>query len=258
LNFLSSYFLCSTALLQVFLEAESVVIAEPEVFALVSVAAERSPGVAVTAEPGALCAVALEVPDSGVVSVADVAESQASVDIAVAFPVLVAVSVVAVEVDSFERPRFLALPNVDHSASSSSSVEVVRKESVHNSTRARTNYGLCSILSSLGLHQSRNLEHCYNTPSPGHNNVSDTSDLPIDATTNHSRKTCLHLYQEQRKHRSYQASLSHLEVPGIRWVVVEKYSRQYLPLPSLEKERQLPTPKALFPKVFFPSCRLLL
>jgi hypothetical protein len=222
LNFLSSYFLCSTALLQVFLEAESVVIAEPEVFALVSVAAERSPGVAVTAEPGALCAVALEVPDSGVVSVADVAESQASVDIAVAFPVLVPVSVVAVEVDSPERPRFLAFANVDHYANSSSSVEVVRKESVHSSTRARTNYGLCSILSNPGLHQSRNLGHCYNNPSPGHNKMSDTNDLPIDATNSHSRKTCLHLYQVQRKHRSHQASLSHLEVPGIRWVVAEK------------------------------------
>ena len=152
-------------------------------------------------------------------------EPQVSVDIAVAVVVLVPVAVVVGAADSPGRPRFLALPNVDHSASSSSSVEVVRKESVHNSTRARTNYGLCSILSSLGLHQSRNLEHCYKNPSPGYNNVSDTNDLPTDATTNHSRKTCLHLYQEQRKHRSYQASLSLLEVPGIRWVVVEKYSR---------------------------------
>ena len=46
INFLSSYFLCSTSLLQVFLEAESVVVAEPEVFVLVSVAADRSPEVA--------------------------------------------------------------------------------------------------------------------------------------------------------------------------------------------------------------------
>ena len=156
-------------------------------------------------------------------SVADVAEPQASVDIAVAFVVLVPVSVVVVEVDSSGRPKFLAFPNVDHYASSSSSVEVVGKESVHSPTGARTNYGLCSILSNLGLHQNRNLEHCYNNPSPGYNNVSDTNDLPIDATTNHSRKTCLHLYQEQRKHRSYQASLSHPEVPEIRWVVAEKY-----------------------------------
>ena len=60
-----------------------------------------------------------------VVSVADVAEPQASVDIAVAFVVLVPVSVVVVEVDSPGRPKFLAFPNVDHYASSSSSVEVV-------------------------------------------------------------------------------------------------------------------------------------
>jgi hypothetical protein len=201
------------------LSAVALEISEPGV---VSVAAERSPGVAWTAEPGVLSAVALEVSEPGVVSVADVAEPQASADIAFAFPVLVPVSVVAVEVDSPERPRFLAFANVDHYANSSSSVEVVRKESVHSSTRARTNYGLCSILSNPGLHQSRNLGHCYNNPSPGHNKMSDTNDLPIDATNSHSRKTCLHLYQVQRKHRSHQASLSHLEVPGIRWVVAEK------------------------------------
>ena len=54
-----------------------------------------------------------------------VAELQASVDIAVAFVVLVPVSVVVVEVDSSGRPKFLAFPNVDHFASFSSSVEVV-------------------------------------------------------------------------------------------------------------------------------------
>jgi len=54
-----------------------------------------------------------------------VSEPQASVDIAVAFVVLVPVSVVVVEVDSSGRPRFLAFPNVDYFASPSSSVEVV-------------------------------------------------------------------------------------------------------------------------------------
>ena len=241
-------------LLQVFPEAESVA-AEPEAFALASVAAARSPGVVWTAEPAGLAAVELEGPDPGVVAaaaarspraawiaepglvsavelegpgpeivaVADFVESRASVDIAVAFPALVPVSVVAVEVDSSERPRSLAFPSADHYASSSSSVGVVRKESVHSSTHARTNYGLCSILSSLGPHQSKNLGHCYSSPSPGHNSVSDTNALPIDATTNHSRKTCLHLHQGQRKHRSYRASLSRLEVPGIRWAAAVKY-----------------------------------
>lgn len=59
------------------------------------------------------------------VFVADVAEPQASVDIAFAFDVLVPASVVAVAVDSSGRPRFFAFPNVDYYASSSSSVEVV-------------------------------------------------------------------------------------------------------------------------------------
>ncbi|MGC1402428.1 MAG: hypothetical protein WA974_05815 [Thermodesulfobacteriota bacterium] len=180
-------------------------VAEPEVFALVFAAAELSPEVlALDAEP-------------------EVVEPQAFVDIAVAFVVLVPVSVFVVEVDSSGRPKFPAFPNVDHFASSSSSVEVVGKESVHSSTGARTNYGLCSILSNLGLHQNKNWEHGYNTASPGYNNVSDTNDPPIDATTNHSRKTCLCLYTEQRRHRSYRASLSHLEVPEIGWAVAEKY-----------------------------------
>jgi len=99
-------------------EAESVVVAEPEVFALVFAAAELSPEVVVlAAEPGVVSV--------AVVFVADVAEPQASVDIAVAFVVLVPVSVVVVEVDSSGRPKFLAFPNVDYFASSSSSVEVV-------------------------------------------------------------------------------------------------------------------------------------
>jgi len=49
----------------------------------------------------------------------------ASVDIAVAFVVLVPAFVVVVEADSSGHPKFLAFPNVDHFASSSSSVEVV-------------------------------------------------------------------------------------------------------------------------------------
>jgi hypothetical protein len=156
-------------------------------------------------------------------SVVDVAELQAFVDIVVAFVVLIPVSVVVVEVYSPGRPRFPAFPNVDHYARSSSSVEAADKESVHTPTGARTNYGLYSILSNPGLHQNKNLEHGCSNPSPGYNNVNDTNDLPIAATTNHSRKTCLRLDREQRKHYSYLASLSLPEEPGIRWVAVEKY-----------------------------------
>jgi len=133
----------------------------------------------------------------------------------------VPVSAVAAEVDSPGRPTFLAFPNVDHYASSSSSAGVVGYELVRSSTGARSNYGPCSILSNLGPHRNKNLERCYNNPSPGHNNMSDTTDLPIDATTSRSRRTSLHLHQEQRKHRSYQASLSHPEAPEMRWVAAE-------------------------------------
>ena len=85
---------------------------------------------AVVLEPEVVFVVDLVVSGPGVVfvavaSVADIAEPQASVDIAVAFVVLVPVSVVVVEVDSSGRPKFLAFPNVDQFASPSSSVEVV-------------------------------------------------------------------------------------------------------------------------------------
>jgi hypothetical protein len=180
-------------------------VAGPEV-ALVM--AELSPEFAVAAEPrvsalvfavvdlslGSLALVA--VPGVAFVAVVSVAELQASADIAVAFVVLAPVSAVVGEVDSSGYPKFLAFPNADHLANSSSSVEVAGLESVHSPTGARTNSGPCSILSTLGLYQSKNWEHCYNTPSHGYNNVSETNDLPIDATTSHSRKRGLHQCQE--------------------------------------------------------------
>lgn len=101
-------------------------VAAPDVFALVSVAAEHSPEVVVlAAEPEVVSVVDLEASEPGGVSVADVAEPQASVDIAVAFDVLVPVAVVVVDVDSPGRPKSFAFPNVDCYASSSSSAEVV-------------------------------------------------------------------------------------------------------------------------------------
>lgn len=153
--------------------------------------------------------------------VAFVSEHQVSADIAVAFVVFVPVFVVVVEVDSSGRPKFLAFPNVDHFASSSSSVEVVGEESVRNPTGARTNYGFCSSLANLDLHQNRNLEHCYNKSIHGYNNVSDTNDLPMDATTNRSRKRGLHQFQEKHRHSS-QVTLSRLEVRKIKYVEVEE------------------------------------
>jgi flagellar biosynthesis component FlhA len=82
----------------------------------------------VVSEPGVVFVADLEVSEPevvfvAVVSVADVAEPQASVDIAVAFDFLVPVSVVVVEVYSSGRPKFLAFPNVDLYATCSSSVE---------------------------------------------------------------------------------------------------------------------------------------
>ncbi len=59
------------------------------------------------------------------VSVSDVAELQASVDILVVFVFLVLASVDATEVHKPGRPRFFAVPNVGHYASSSSCAEVL-------------------------------------------------------------------------------------------------------------------------------------
>ena len=98
-------------------------------------------------------------PEVAFVVSADVAGPQASVDIAIAFAVLVPVSGVVVEADSSGHPKFLVFPNVDHYASYSSSGEAGGKEFVHSSTGAHTNYGLCSTLSNLGLHQNKKVGH---------------------------------------------------------------------------------------------------
>jgi hypothetical protein len=97
-----------------------VLVVEPEV---VSVVAELSPGaVVLAAEPEVVFVAVVSV---ALVFVAVVAEPQASVDIAVAFHVLLPVSVVGVEVDSLGHPKFFVFPNVDLYATCSSSVEAV-------------------------------------------------------------------------------------------------------------------------------------
>ena len=100
------------------------VVGEPEVVALVFAAAEPEVVFVVDLEASEPEVVSVAVVAVVVVSVADSAEPQASVDTRIAFDVSVPVSGVAVEVDSPGRPRFLAFPNVDYSASSSSSVAV--------------------------------------------------------------------------------------------------------------------------------------
>jgi len=80
-------------------------------------------------EPEAVFVVDLEVSVPGVVfvavvSVADAAEPQASVDIAVVFVALVPVSAVVVEVDSSGHPKFFVFPNICSFPNCSSSAEV--------------------------------------------------------------------------------------------------------------------------------------
>jgi hypothetical protein len=125
-------------------------------------------------------------------------------------------------VDIFRRSIFFLFPNIDYYASLSNFVEDVDKESVGNPTDAHANCDLCSVFSNLGLYHNKNMGYIYNKSNPDHNNVSDTSALPIDATTNHPRKRCLHQCQVQRRH-TYQVSLSPLVVREIRWAAAEEY-----------------------------------
>ena len=93
-----------------------------------------------------------------------------------------------------EHPKFFDCPKIDYSASSSSSVEVVNEELVDNSKCDHANCDSDSVLSNMGLRHNKILEHYRNKPSHDHNTVNDTSDLPMDATRNHSRKKCLRLH----------------------------------------------------------------
>ena len=112
-----------------------VVVVEPEVVFVSEAAAVVVAAVSEVVEPAVFAAEAAALVVAAVPEVAEsvvafvvvgvVAGPQASVDIALAFDVSVPVSVVAVEVDSPGCPRFLAFPNVDYSANSSSSAEAV-------------------------------------------------------------------------------------------------------------------------------------
>ncbi|MFH1076585.1 MAG: hypothetical protein V1753_07065 [Pseudomonadota bacterium] len=210
------------------------VVAEPEVFALVFGAAELSPEVVVLVVEPEVVSVAAELSPGAVVlaaepgvvfvspfSIVHVSGRQVSVHIHTAFAVSISVSVGAEAVDIFRRPIFFLFPNIDYYTSLSSFVEDVDKESVGSPTDAHANYDFCRILSIQSLYQNKNLGYIYNKSNPDHNNVSDTSALPTDGTTNPDRKRCLYLYQIQRRHTS-QVSLSPLVVRQIRWAAAEE------------------------------------
>ena len=169
-------------------------VAEPEVSFLVFVAVYLSPAVPVLV-------VDLEVYEFGAAfvapfSIVHVSERQVFVNTHIVFVVSSPVSVVVEGADICRRPTFFLFPNIDCYTSLSSSVEDLDNESVGNSTGARANDGPCSIFSSRSLYHNKNQGYICNKPNPDHNNVSDTNDLPIDATTNHDRKRCLLLYPE--------------------------------------------------------------
>jgi hypothetical protein len=136
------------------------------------------------------------------------------VNIHTVFDASIPVSAVAEEVDIFRRSIFFLFPNIDYYASLSNFVEDVDKESVGGPTDVHANYDLCSILSNQSLYHNKNMGYIDNKSNPDHNNVSDTSAPPIDATTNHPRKRCHHQCQVQHRH-TYQVSRSPLVVQEI-------------------------------------------
>jgi hypothetical protein len=197
----------------------------PEVVALavdpevVLVAVELSPGtVVLAAEP--------EVVFVAPFSIVHVSGRQVSVHIHTVFAVSIPVFVLVEGADIFRRSIFFLFPNIDYCASLSSFVEDVDKESVGSPTDAHANYDLCSILSNQSLYHNKNMGYIYNKSNPDHNNVSDTSALPMDATTNHPRKRGLHQSQGQRRHR-YQVSRSPPVGLEIGWVAEEEYQCVY-------------------------------
>jgi hypothetical protein len=198
---------------------ESAVAPEGAELSLEAAALAVEPEVVFVAEPEVVLAVAPVSP----VSVAGFAVHQVSDNIAVASVVANPVSLGATWADSPGHPTFVgSSPNTCSFPSSSSSVELGYKVLVYNPTDARTSYGLCSVLSNAGLHHNRNSEHYDNNPSLCRSNVNDTNGLPIDATTNHSRKTGLYLCKDQHRYRCQAA----LPVPAVRrrrWVVVTQY-----------------------------------
>jgi hypothetical protein len=190
-------------------------VAESEVSALSFAAADLSPEVVVlvvepevvfvpvvfVAGPEVVFAAAVFVAGPEIVfvapfSIVHVFGPQGSVNIHTVFAVSIPVSVVVQGVDIFRRPIFFVFPNIDCYPSLSSFVEDVDKESVGTPTDAHANYGPCSSLSNRSLCHNKNMGYICNKPSPDHNNANDTSALPMDATTNHYRKRCLHLHQE--------------------------------------------------------------
>jgi hypothetical protein len=187
---------------RVFLAAESVLVAEPEVFALVFAAADLSPEVVVlVVEPEVVSAAVVfvagpEIVFVGPFSIVHVSGPQGSVHIHTVFAVSIPVSVVVKGADIFRRPIFFVFPNIDDYPSLSSFVEDVDKESVGTPTDAHANDGPCSSPSNRSLCHNKRLGYNYNKSNPDHNNVNDTSAHPMDATTSHHRKRCLHRYRE--------------------------------------------------------------
>ena len=119
------------------------------------------------------------------------------------------------------HPNSAASPNACSFASCSSSLGVVAEVCAGSSIDVLPSDDPCSHSSSLTVYLYKRMGPFDSRPNRHHNAVSDTSALPMNATTSHCRKRCPLPSQGQHRHKS-QVSLRPLEVRQIRWVGAEK------------------------------------
>ena len=105
-------------------------------------------------------------------------------------------------------PNVPVFPNGGFAPSYSSSAEADNGESDDNPNGVHTSCVPCNTFSSQDLHHNKNWGRCHSNSSHGYNVANDTSALPMDATTSHSRKTCHAWHQEQGRH-SFKALQPH-------------------------------------------------
>jgi len=156
--------------------------------------------------------------------------------VAVAEPLEKAVGV-AVGVSSPGHPNYFASPNVGFFASCSSFGEPAVAVFAGSSMDVRPSDAVCSRFSSRRGPLCKKRERFDSGSSLSRNSASDTSDLPMDATTTPRRKRCPHWRQGRRRHR-YRVSRLTLAVRQIPWAAAGERLHPHLPLPPWPSRAQ--------------------
>jgi len=128
-------------------------------------------------------------------------------------------------VDSFE-----VAAEIVYEPSFAKSVEVPDEIIVDNEIHAHSNDALCSHLSILEVLSHGKQGRRDSMPNLSDSSVSDTSALPMNATTNHRKRRGQRLNPGQRRHL-YEAAELLVGVPKSQLGEAEEY--QYVPIPAL-------------------------